>query len=370
MQSGEREGYGKALTSGDLAGGKIIGGVFGLGTTLVDAGGALPGFLAENNLFLANATSALALLIRHLQPGQVWLPSYLCVALAIAARHGGSPVRFYPVSYDLDLQSSSWLDQVRLGDVVVMIDYFGFPMSLECADMVRSRGAWVVEDAAQALLTDGAGGHGDFAIFSPRKFLGVPDGGILLFNHPLDTTPIRLEPPPADWWLEALNAAILRQHFDVHGGRRDWFDLFQQAQAHAPVGAFRISELSRLLLATCFDYAAIRRRRIANFDRLAAGFADIALFPTRPAGVAPLAFPIRVKNRDSIRESLFSRCIYPPIHWALDGVVPESFVESHRLSSEVLSLPCDQRYDEGDMDRMTAALHEAIQGAHGKATLL
>jgi dTDP-4-amino-4,6-dideoxygalactose transaminase len=338
----------------------VIGGLFGLTTTPIHSTVPAPAFLDQRNLFFANATSGLAELIKALRPDDVWLPSYLCEALPVAIRHADAATRFYPIDGTLGLQSLSWLDEVKAGDVVVMIDYFGHPISLDQVDAVRARGAWVVEDATQAMLSDDAGLRGDFAIFSPRKFLGVPDGGILMLNRPLDLGRLELAPPPADWWLTAFNATMLRRDFDLHGGNRDWFDLFQKAEANAPVGAFRMSDLSRGLLGTCFDFDAIARRRCANYDRLAARLGDIALFAERPSGAVPLAFPIRVKARDRIRQGLFDQHIYPPVHWSLRGLVPDSFAESHCLSLEVMSLPCDQRYGERDMDRTSAAVRAAM----------
>lgn len=339
---------------------KVIGGLFGLTTTPIEFGSSALALLDDRNLYFANATSALAMLIGKLGPEQVWLPSYLCVSLLIAARQTGAAPRLYPIDSSLNLTSLSWVDDVRSGDVVVMIDYFGNVISQAHVDAIRTRGAWVVEDATQAMLSHNAGGLGDFAIFSPRKFVGVPDGGILIQNRPLNLSPSELAHPPGDWWLTAFNAAMQRRMFDVHGGNRDWFDLFQKAQDNAPVGAFQMSELSRLLLRTCCDFDAISRRRCANYDRLAAQLADIALFATRPSGVVPLAFPIRIKDRDRIRQALFCQHIYPPVHWSLSGVVPDTFAESHKLSMETMSLPCDQRYDEGDMDRMIEAVRVAI----------
>jgi dTDP-4-amino-4,6-dideoxygalactose transaminase len=110
----------------------------------------------------------------------------------------------------------------------------------------------------------------------------------------------------------------------------------------------------------CCDFDAIGRRRCANYDRLATHLADIALFATRSSGVVPLAFPIRVKDRDRIRQALFDQHIYPPIHWSLKGLVPDMFVESHCLSLEIMSLPCDQRYDQRDMDRIIKAVRAAM----------
>jgi hypothetical protein len=63
--------------------------------------------------------------------------------------------------------------------------------------------------------------------------------------------------------------------------------------------------------------------------------------------------PIRTKNRDEIRQALFKEHIYPPIHWSIRGVVPEFFEDSHRLSNEIMTLPCDQRYGREDMEKIS-----------------
>jgi dTDP-4-amino-4,6-dideoxygalactose transaminase len=339
---------------------KLIGGLFGLQSTVVTETSGAVRFLDSQNIFFANATSALAVLIKHLRPGRVWLPSYMCVALRIAVQHAGAAASFYPIDRELAVQSLAWLDEVGPGDAVVMIDYYGSLISAEHVNMIRERGAVVIEDATQALLSKDAGSRGDFAVFSPRKFLGVPDGGILFINRPLNREEFILSASPENWWLDALNATILRRQFDTHGGSRDWFALFQRAEANAPVGEFRMSDLSRILLDRCFDYPAIAKQRCENYDKLYTHLADIALLPSRSSSVVPLAFPIRIQNRDRLRHILFQHQIYPPIHWPLEDIVPERFSDSHKLSSEIMSLPCDQRYDERDMERMIGIIRQGM----------
>ena len=78
----------------------------------------------------------------------------------------------------------------------------------------------------------------------------------------------------------------------------------------------------------------------------------LALRPQLSADVVPLGFPVRLGNRDVVREALQDVRIYPPVHWPLQGVVPESFKASHVLSSEILTLPCDQRYGADEMEQM------------------
>ena len=99
------------------------------------------------------------------------------------------------------------------------------------------------------------------------------------------------------------------------------------------------------------DYPSISSRRIANYQSLLDDLEHLALFPYLPAEVVPLGFPVRLEDRDRIRQLLFDQQIFPPVHWDIRRFVPESFQDSHRLSRHVLTLVCDQRYDAEDMHR-------------------
>jgi hypothetical protein len=332
------------------SGAQTIGGVFGLGDPL-SAEQIVPHFLGDRSILLANARSGLWLAIRQLAPAQVWLPSYLCTDILAATDHPATHVRFYPVDGALRIPWLEWTGEVQRGDLALLIDYFGFPCDMACAAALQKRGAWIIEDACQALLSAYRRDLADVVLFSPRKFLGVPDGGILDDRSGLMRAPIELSDPPAAWWLTSFAATLNRRVYDTCGGDRGWFDLFQRAEATIPRGAHAMSQLTRLLLEN-FDYEAVARRRVANYQRLLGRLEGLALFPELPADVVPLGFPIRVKNRDAVRTWLFTQMIFPPIHWRLEGHVPEKFTHSHQLAAEIMTLPCDQRYGEPDMDRM------------------
>ena len=350
------------MTAAGCAEPRLIGGRFGLETRPLPQLGARPGFLGPQHLFCVNASSALALLLGRLRPGRVFLPAYLCPSLAHAAEHAGCAVQFYPVGENLRPGDPGWQAAIRPGDAVVMIDYFGMGLDLPAINAVRQRGGMVIEDATQAMLSDGAGTRGDFALMSPRKFLGVVDGGILITNLPRSFAPPLLPPPPAGWWLGRLGACEARRDYDRGHGDRGWFAQFQQAEAQAPMGHFRMSDLSHAQLGHCFDYPAIRAQRRENYRQLAASLGDLALWPELPQGAVPLAFPVRVKNRDALRAHLFEQNIYPPVHWDLRGTVADEFIASHALAGEMMSLPCDQRYGASDMQRMINVLQSFLAG--------
>ena len=335
---------------------RIIGGMFGLPIDVMASSAATArAFVGPGCVSVANGRSALKVLLELLTPPQVWLPSYLCPSL-LEVVDGGSALRFYGIDACLRIPSVAWLEQVSAGDVVVAIDYFGFRADPEPFAVARARGAWIVEDACQALLTTGVGNDADFAFFSPRKFVGVPDGGVLVSARPSVLDPITLTPPPDGWWRLALEAALRRREFDVSGVDRGWFSLFQTAEETSPVGPFAMSELSRTLLTTCFDYADISRRRIENYRTLSETLTPFLVFPALPAGVVPLGCPIRLANRDAVLTSMFAERIYPPVHWHIGNEVPDEFEASHRFSSTTMTLPCDQRYGPDDMRRMAALI--------------
>jgi hypothetical protein len=342
----------------------IIGGVFGLSDAPL--GGARPSaskwpFFAGGALQLVNARSALFLIVKECAPRKVWLPSYLCGSVVDALEASGADIGFFPVDGQLKSKNAEWLNEVRGGDCVLRVNYFGFPNRDPVITEAVSRGAWLVDDAAQALLTEGIGEGARFVIYSPRKFVGVPDGGLLISKAGFRRGQETLKSVPQSWWLETYSASLLRAVFDMGGANRDWFSRFQVAEYNAPVGDYAMSELSRCLLEQAIDFDTVAAKRRQNYLSLLQNLHDHAMFRDLPEGVVPLGFPVRAKNRDTIRNALIQERIYPPIHWALDGIVPETFGDSHRLSEEIMTLPCDQRYGPTDMMRISEIYSRAAR---------
>ena len=335
---------------------KIIGGMFGLPDT-VEPKAVIETrrwkFLDESNLFLANGRSGIYILIDRLEPANVWMPSYLCSTMLEVVDEKKTNLRLYEVNYNLQVSSTEWIDRIQTGDIVVLIDYFGFPLDSNTATLAKKQGAWVLEDACQALLSEHVGQYSDFILFSPRKFIGVPDGGIVVSCCDVRFDNIELKPAPMSWWLKVLEAAINRREFDRYGGQRRWYQLFRETETSAPYGYIAMSDVSKKLLLNCFDYSQIAQQRVENYSILLHKLKNIALFCSLPKGTVPLGFPVRHQQRNRVRESLFQKQIYPPVHWTIDSVVPEGFQESRRLADNIMTLLCDQRYDKHDMKRMT-----------------
>ncbi|MGE3726250.1 MAG: hypothetical protein AB7I41_11910 [Candidatus Sericytochromatia bacterium] len=304
----------------------------------------------EGAFFGFNARSALYLLLKHLQPAKVWLPAYLCPEL-LKALPAGQSWGYYALDSQLKPASDSWLEQLSPGDLVLAIAYLGFAPDPSWLAQVRARGAQLLLDASQALYLTPSHPQ-DYLLYSPRKWGGVSDGGLLIGPH-LPPLPTQQDAPPA--WDLMHRAQTLRRAFETQGQNNrqlqaEWFDLFRQAESLQPVGAWAMTETSQKHLQSLLKDPMLPLQRRKNYQRLSAALADWALFPELPAETVPLGFALCARQRNALQAALAETRIYCPIYWPLADLVPETFRESHWLADRLLSLPCDQRYSEADMD--------------------
>jgi hypothetical protein len=331
----------------------ILGGAFGLQTP----GAAVePPFRARYVRFFLSVRCILRALIETHKPKSAWLPSYLCREILTPFKQAQVAVRFYAIDSQLRVSGDhGWIGEIQAGDLVLVIHYFGFPDRSFPAREIAERGALLIEDASQALFCPQQFPESLGILYSPRKFLGVPDSGVLVSDAETGLESMKLEPPPDAWWRAALKVSLNRREFDLTGQPDNWFVQFQQVERDFPVGPFRASDLSRTLLLS-MDYAAMRARRRANYARLLELAERHAVFPVLGPDVVPLGFPIRVEKRDELLSRLHAAKIYAPVHWRIEGTAPPVFRESHELSATSITLLCDQRCTLRDMERQAAEL--------------
>lgn len=283
----------------------------------------------------STARSALAALLRQQQPRRLWLPAYVCQTVPDGT--AGVPVSWYAVDGQLEPD----LSEVEAGDTVLVVDYFGRPALAE-----RRPDVFVIEDRAQALDPD-APPFGDVILYSPRKLIGVGDGGLLVSNQPLPTPD-----EPGDEALWAANDARARDPDGLDPG--GWRLAFIAREAgFEPDG--RAMSGRTLAALQGFDWRAEAVRRRANWTALASGLAGMALWPEQDVPFTPLAYPILVEDAAAMSAWLADRRIWAPRHWA-EVPSPPSFTGAHDLARRCLSLPLDGRYGAADMARIVEAV--------------
>jgi hypothetical protein len=344
-----------------------IGGAFELdAAALLDLDASAHGL--PDGQSVTSGRTALALLAERF-PGTWLLPAYICETALQPFRRADVELDFYSVGDDLSPRLDE-LERRAESDapaVVLVVDYFGFPP--RDADRLRAlRGACtVVEDCVHGSLLEltdhAAGAIGDVAFTTFRKYLPVPDGGLVLGVEPRELPPAEGAHVRTRLLGQLLRGAAIAGEVRYDDAEPIFLDLLEAGESaldEVPLAA--TSSVSERLLAK-HDLAEVAERRRSNFRALLEAIGDsevvTPIFDELPPGVSPLVLPVRVGAgaRDSLRKTLIGRRVYCPVHWELPEEIDEGrFPEEHRLSREILGLPIDQRYDAGDMERLAAEI--------------
>jgi dTDP-4-amino-4,6-dideoxygalactose transaminase len=329
-----------------------VGGFFGLHTPPASARSVwrLWRLDAKRDLALGNARSALAEFLKQRNARRLWLPAYVCEAAAEGAVAGAGSVEFFPVDETLAPDSAFLRNHLRRGDFVLAVDYFGAAPDAAFRRLVAERRdvGWI-EDRAQALDV-GAAAWGDWQLFSPRKLLGVPDGGILTRGGPRAARAADIE--------GMLSAQAARLDDPACKRNRDWFAAYQRSEAAQKVALDAASEFTLAVLRAA-DAAAMAQRRRANWRTLHRALASLAAWRRAP-GLAPFGYVVRVRNSERAQDRLAARGVFAQRHWARLPSPRRQHPQAHRLAAELLTLPCDHRYDATDMRAVARVARECL----------
>lgn len=290
------------------------------------------------------ARSALAVVARW-GTGRLWLPAYLCRALYDGAVASGREIAWYGVDSRLNPDFS----EIPPNERVLVIDYFGRSPAQGVNNPLVSRPdlGWI-EDRAQALDCRTAP-FAPFLIYSPRKLVGVGEGGLLVGSGPFPLAEKPLQDEAFFWAANDLRCA------DPDGlDPAAWRGAFIAREAAFEPGGMAMGHRTFLAL-NGFDWQPEAAARRSNWEVLARELADLALWPEQTVEFAPLAYPIIVEDAEAMVTHLASHRIWAPRHWA-DLPSPTRFAEAHALSRQCLSLPLDGRYGPEEMARIVAAV--------------
>ena len=303
---------------------------------------------------LHNARSALHALWQQTRPRRIWMPAYVCCDVASAVP-ASIEVLYYPLDDQLSPRSEVLSERIHDGDHVLAVDYFGRPATVGFISLVNAnpKVGWI-QDCAHAL--DGAvNAWGDWLLYSPRKLFGAPDGGILVARRkPLPTITTSA---PTDFSF-ALPSLARFDDIEETDNKR-WYKDYVRAEAAMTIGTQRISRLSLVVLEGS-DAQADSVTRRQNYQLLHRRLRQWAFFPEPEVSYAPSGFPVRVKSAATLSRRLSDFRIFAARHWQVLPSDRQAFPEEHRLADELLTLPCDYRYGEREMQRVSDAMLEAM----------
>lgn len=317
---------------------RSIGGYFGLELPRYE-GNIERGWLKTNS-----ARSAIKLILKACRPRRVWLPIYICSAVVDTVKELAIELAYYNID-----ESFAVNGDVRLNsdELILVINYFGVTQNAVERSIERFGGSKVIVDASQAFFSKHLGGIA--TVWSPRKFFGLPDGGLAQTDDPRI-----LQPEDRDTSSEGRIDHLIARTYQAPEVAYEDFLRAEQEIASLPL--LGMSELTERLLCS-IDYKVAKYNRAVNalylHERLKQhNRLDLKL----SEHTFPLCYPFLPKIKTATRADLISKRIFLPSYWPeVENKAAHGSFEWN-LTTKGLFLPCDQRYTRPDMERILRIL--------------
>lgn len=304
-------------------------------------------FPHEDGYCVNSGRNALELILRHIRDiSRLWIPYYTCDVILEPVTKLGIQYSFYHVNQDLEL--SNELD-LQTGEYILLTNYFGIK-DRYVSDMASKYGERLIVDNSQAYFSGPLEGIKTF--YSPRKFVGVPDGGIAI----IPGTEIDMSAYEQDYSYDRCSHLLKR--IDI-GATEGYADFKQNSLVLKNQPIRRMSRLTRAILRSV-NFESVKETRLGNLRFLHENLGGCNLLTCVDEALdcaCPMVYPYIQSCIDSpIRQQLIQNKIFVAAYWPnVMGWCREGDVENC-LYSGIIPLPIDQRYSLNDMSRILNTL--------------
>ena len=265
---------------------------------------------------------------------KIYIPFYICDSILKPIENLEIMVQYYSINEELMPVINK-----KLGDneVLLFINYFGLHSSK--IQLIKEVYGNIIVDNTQAFFLKPI--YEIDTVYSPRKFLGVSDGGYLYINSNKRLVIDR------DISYDRYIHLLKRIDLGAGSGYKDFIETEKQ------IDNSRMLEMSNITseLLSNIDYEFIKQRRNENFNILNKSLKAYNELKVEEflKDNSPMVYPFLINGAENLRKVLIDNNIYVAKYWAdvLDRVNEESF-EAY-LTNNLLPLPIDQRYNEEDM---------------------
>lgn len=272
------------------------------------------------------------LLFRRYQ--KVYVPYFTCDVLTETIEGLELDYEFYDVNDQLE-PIFDW-GKIQRAECFLLTNYFGL-MDEYIADMVGKVENLII-DNAQALFSPPHLVADTF--YSPRKFCGLPDGGILVSDS--------IEVRDLDIDTSYLRMSHLLKRIDLSPelGHAD----FKENDGALDGQSTKLMSRLTTRMLNSIDYNSIKAIRRANYLFLEQRLRERNLLDLSLQDVGvPLVYPFRTKDM-GLKNRLLDNKVYCATYWPNVLKWCTSNENSFNLTNEIIAIPIDQRYREKEME--------------------
>ena len=284
---------------------------------------------------LNTGCNALHYVIKAYKIKKIFIPYYLCNSIENMLLKNNILFDKYHINENFE---PIFNKKLATNEYIMIVNYYG-QICTERVQTLQNKYKNIILDNTQAFFQKTIGSMPTF--YSCRKFFGVPDGAYLATEKSLN------EEIETDVSKDRMKHILGR----YEGCASDYYSYFKQNDAVLADEPIKLmSRLTRNILGA-IDYQKVIDKRNENFKYLNDKLKDKnSLELIIPNG--PFAYPFYSENAVEIRQNLAEKKIYIPILWpnVIDST-PNTCIE-HKYAANIIPLPCDQRYDKKDMDKI------------------
>ncbi len=297
-------------------------------------------------------------------PKKVLIPAYTCQTVITPFEEAGWQYEFFSIKKDLRINIRSLLEanEEFHPSLVVVHPYFGMDLCKEEVDTLislKQTGVKIVLDLTQCIFTDKEYDFASFIVASYRKWMPIPDGGYLI--NKTDTLQFEQPDQENNEFSEKEKAAMyLRGQYFGNGQQRTKdisIRLSKEADniAESNIIPHKMSQVAYNLM-NDEDIENNTNRRFANYTYLSNRIVESQKVKKVCVNIsevttAPLYFTIYVQNRQELQKLLAKEAIYAPVIWPVEDEQVLIDDDVRYIYNHLLAIPCDQRYNEHDMQR-------------------
>ena len=302
---------------------KEIGGYFSLELSQIDNCPQTDGVMVNSG------RNALELVLRSIpRLSKVYIPYFTCDVVLEPFKKLSVPYTFYRLNTLLELEDEISLEE---GEYILYTNYYGVKDTY-VAFLEKNYQGRLIVDNAQALYASPT----SKCIYSPRKFVGIPDGGIAYTDFLADNLSFEM-----DYSYDRCSHLLIRHD---KGASEGYLPFKENSSKLKNLPIRKMSSLTCSLMSS-IDFKDVKRKRILNFEYLHYHLGNSNHLPIDAFGKfeCPLVYPYYTDDT-LLKQHLISNKVFVATYWpnVLDWCTED--MAEFQMAQNIIAIPIDQRY--------------------------
>ena len=297
-------------------------------------------------LRLNTGRNALIYLMKARNIKKIYIPYYLCESVYEILKKYNYEYEFYKIKDDFLPDFSKELPE---DEYLYIVNYYG-QINNKTINKLKEKYKNIILDNTHSFFQEPI--ENIDTIYNCRKWFGVSDGAYLSTNCILNK---ELKKDSSKDRMKHL----LGRYEENASSYYKYFKENDMKFKEEPLK--EMSNLTQNLMGA-IDYEKIKKIRNVNYEYLHQNLKDINKLKLNEPEVA-FCYPLYLENIDteSLKKKLAEQKIYIPTLWpnVLEEVSQDSI--EYKYVKNILPIPCDQRYDEKDMERIVFELKKRVE---------